>query len=244
MNSSTFEAASRQACRSAKALCRLVAAQDLGPLPLYIVPQSRLPPELGGGSVANGYTASRLDLHLRDFIPDYRGRGPCMVVGDRNLWARDADDFLYSFQATSLHELAHLLLRPWYFCEPVNASPEALHREARKVADMVATEPPEDGLPPFMGHESQFIRTALHLQHRAAKVGVWIAPNDLCAGRQYGLSHARRYQLALGDEPQRLADKPIMRIVATEAPIEFTELWVSDVRAHLQSFSRMKGSAL
>jgi len=39
-----------------------VAAQDLGPLPVYVVPQSRLPPALGGLSVVDGYTATRLDL--------------------------------------------------------------------------------------------------------------------------------------------------------------------------------------
>lgn len=214
----------------------------LGWLPIYIVPQTRLPANLGGLSVCGGYTASRLDLHLRDYIPDHRGRGPCMVINDGHLRATYPEDFDYYFTATVLHELAHLLMQPWLYDERATATPEALRREARRVADMVATETPEDGHPPFEGHGAQFIRVALHLRHRAEMCGTWLAPNDLCAGHRYSLSHARRYQVALADEPERLATMSIAKIITTKPPPEFAQLWADDVHAHFQSLSRFQRS--
>jgi len=223
-------------------MCRTLAGRDLAGLPIYVVPQTLLPDELGGLSVCGGYTASRLDLHLRDHIPGYRGRGPCMVINDNLIRAaRAREDFDYYFCAAVLHELTHVLMRPWIYREPVTASPDAIRREARQVARMVATETPEDGRLPFHGHGTQFIRIALHLRHRAATWGAWFAPNDLCAGRRYGLSDARRYQVALGDEPARMAKMTIAQIVATEAPPEFAQLWADDVRAHFRSLSRLEG---
>jgi hypothetical protein len=223
-------------------LCRKVAARDLGRLPIYIVPQTLLPDELGGRSVCHGYTASRLDLHLRDHIPGYRGRGPCMVINDRHLrTAYDPADFDYTFTATVLHELAHILQRPWLYNEPVTEPPERIQLEAQQVADIVSNEKPA-GLP-FKGHGAQFIRVALHLQYRAETLATWIAPYDLCAGCRYRLSHARRYQLALGDEPKRMARKAIAEIVASEAPPKFVQLWADDVHAHFQSLSRFEGAS-
>lgn len=70
-------------CVRAEAACRAVAARDLAGVPLYIVPQSRLPDHLGGRSVCNGFTTPSLDLYLQDVIgPAWRGRGPCMVIND------------------------------------------------------------------------------------------------------------------------------------------------------------------
>jgi len=225
------------------AMCRRVASRDLEGVRIYVVPQTLLPDDLGGRSVCGGYTASRLDLHLRDHIPGYRGRGACMVINDDLIRAtRAREDFDYYFCAALLHELTHVLMRPWMYRELATAPPDAIRREAREVARMVATETPEDGHPPFHGHGAQFIRIALHLRHRAATWGAWFAPNDLCAGRPYGLSHARHYQVALGDEPARMARMPIAEIVATEAPSEFAELWANDVHAHFRSLSRFEGA--
>ena len=185
-------------------------------------------------------TASRLDLHLRGYIPGYRGRGPCMVINDRRLrLAFDPADFDYWFTATVMHELAHILQRPWLYNEPVTESPERIQLEARQVAHIVSNENTA-GLP-FKGHGAQFIRVALHLQYRAEKFGTWIAPADLCAGCLYRLSHAHRYQQALGDEPQRMARKAIAEVVASKAPEDFVQLWADDVHAHFQSLLQYGG---
>ncbi len=231
-------------CQRGAALCRTVATQDLDGLPIYIVPQSRLQAKLGHRCVLHGYTAPRLDLHLRDHISDYQGRGPCMAINDRALRAEYGDEhFDYFFLATVLHELTHILTCPWLYNEPVTASPAEIEREAREVARTVATDEPDDGRPPFHGHGAQFIRVALHLCHRAKTADDWYAPNDLCAGWRYGLSHARRYQLALGDEPGRMATMPVAKIVTAEPPGEFDQLWADDVHHYFQSRSRCKGDA-
>lgn len=68
-------------CSRAKLLCWTVAPLDLGDMPLYIVPQSRLPNHLGGKSVCDGFTSPSLDMYVQDVIgPAWRGRGPCMVA--------------------------------------------------------------------------------------------------------------------------------------------------------------------
>lgn len=70
-------------CARAESACRAIASRDLEGTPLYIMPQSRLPAELGGRSVCDGFTTPSLDLYLRDVIgPAWRGRGPCMVIND------------------------------------------------------------------------------------------------------------------------------------------------------------------
>ncbi len=65
----------------AERLCRAVAAQELANLPLYIVPQSRLA-ELGFADDQHGLTCLSLDLFVREYLEDYRGRGPAMVINE------------------------------------------------------------------------------------------------------------------------------------------------------------------
>lgn len=65
-----------------EALCRAVTGRDLEGVPLYLVPQSILPPECGSGDHCYAYTLGSLDLYLAPHIPHYRGRGPCVVVND------------------------------------------------------------------------------------------------------------------------------------------------------------------
>lgn len=224
----------------AAALCRAVAAGEFDGRSLYIVPQSRLPDALGGLSVCQGYTTPRLDLHLREYIPGYQGRGPCMVVNDREIREGRSDpDFEYYFLATAIHELAHILIAPRLYDEPAKETPKTIRREARKTAQYLTEEMPEGGPPPFPDHGSIFIRAALHLCHRAERNGVCIEANEVCAGYRYGLSHARRYQQALGDEPERMLDVPIARVVETTRPEAFDQLWKEDFRRYipLQSLS-------
>src|SRR5690606_4370689 len=47
----------------AEALCRAVAGRDLDGIPLYLVPQSILPPECGSGDHCYAYTLGSLDLY-------------------------------------------------------------------------------------------------------------------------------------------------------------------------------------
>lgn len=221
----------------AKRLCRQVAGRDLGNAPLYIVPQSQLP-NFAYSNPCNGYTSRSLDLYLQGAIgASWRGRGPCMVINDLRL-AEDChvDDFEYLALAIALHELAHILERPRLVTERVGVTPAQIQFEALVIAEAVVKDPPPEQ-PAYQGHESSFIRLALHLCHRAAERGVQIAPPIVCGGWPYGLSPAFRYVEALGDEAARLADLSFRDILAISPPQDFAQLWVDDVFAYDRRYS-------
>ncbi len=70
-------------------LCQAVAGRDLAGIPIYMVPQSSLPPDWGSADRCFGYTTPSLDLYLREHISEWRGRGPAVVINDVAL----AEDF-------------------------------------------------------------------------------------------------------------------------------------------------------
>jgi hypothetical protein len=220
----------------AEGLCRSIAGHVLAGVPLYIVSQSSLPPEAGTGAHCYGYTTPSLDLYLRPHLRNWRGRGPCMVINDLAL-AEDhhADDLRYVIQCCVLHELAHILDRPALFADRTYADPERLQFEALVVAD-VTGRPSRLDLPTYFGHEASFIRIALHLCHRASRHGVAISPGAVCAGYRFGLLPAFRYQDALGDEPDQMADWLISDILAAQPPPAFSQLWTDDVAAYHDRF--------
>ncbi len=134
-----------------------------------------------------------------------------------------------------MHQFVHILLRPMEYDRPVSLTPEEMEIESRALPRLLATEVAEEPEVPFEGHGLIFIRIALHLRHRAELAGTWIvAPNDLCAGWRYGLSHARRYEVALSDEPKQMTGKSAFEIVAAKPPDPFSQLWDDDVFAHFQ----------
>jgi hypothetical protein len=221
-----------------EAFCRDLAGTDLGQLPLYIVPQSTLPPQCGSGNDCYGYFTPSLDLYLRDHIPNFRGRGPCMVINDVALREDYNDEDLdYVTHACVLHELAHILDRPLVYPEPVNVDPQKLIFEALVVAKATGR-PARVEVPRYYGHEVSFIRIALHLVHRAQQLGVAISPAAVYASHRYGVSHISEYLDALGNEPTNFADRTIRQIVAEDPPRAFAELWNSDLVAYQQRFSQ------
>jgi len=225
-------------CARAEALCRRIAPLDLGALPLYIVPQSRLPDELGGQSVCDGFTSPSLDLYLREVIgPAWRGRGPCMVIGDTKFSARmEADEMELAFFSIALHELAHIIERPRLYHERQGVDPMRLLFEALCVGRAVAEElSPHAAAAATEVHGLRFIRAMLHLRHRAALAGALIPLYGYCADRQYGLSHPNRYREALGDEPARLANRRIREILDAELPEAFSRLWAEDAAGRLSN---------
>jgi len=223
-------------------LCHAVAGSDLGTAPLYVVPQSSLPVAFGTGDHCYGYTTPRLDLYLQDHIPDWRGRGPCMVVNDVALREDHFEEDLDCLICVNvLHELAHVLDRPALFADREGTDPARITFEKLVVA--YATRRPSCAdLPAYFGHDHSFIRIVLHLCHRAERHGVAIAPSVICGGYRYGLSHASRYQEALGDEPARRESMPIRKILATKPPIAFSSLWCDDFIAYHKRFPLSEGA--
>ena len=132
----------------------------------------------------------------------------------------------------AIHELAHILDRPALYRERPHAEPDRLKFESLVLADEVAQPRPTVATQLYAGHGASFIRIALHLRHRAREHGVLLLANALCGGPRYGLSPGSAYRAALGDEPTRLAHLTFCEIAGLEPPLEFTELWASDVAAH------------
>jgi hypothetical protein len=212
----------------AEALCRAVAARDLAGVPLYIVCQSSLHEQFGRAEGCDGYTSPSLDLYLADHIPDYRGRGPCFVVNDTMLLEDRADDAAYWFNAIVLHELAHVLVRPALFEDRSSDSPDKIKFEALCMGS-ITSQPETVAGPPYRGHEAPFIRSVLHLRHRAEMAGTVIAPSALFNCRHLGLSRPERYAAALADEPARCAGMSFRDILSTKPPVAFSKLWNQDV---------------
>jgi hypothetical protein len=222
-------------------LCRAVAGRELANLPLYIVPQSRLA-ELGFADDQHGLTCLSLDLFVREYMEEYRGRGPAMVINEDAIrQCHHPDDVEYIILATVLHELAHIVERPTHHAEwHADADPMRIKFDALTVA-YATHEPQPVDVPAYDGHDHVFIRTCLHLACRAEQVGVKICPNVLCAGRSYGLYPATSYQRALGDEPEQLRHLKFQEILAIEPPAAFTALWQDDVARHHQLYLPPEG---
>ena len=213
-------------------LCRAVAGRDLVGQPLYVVRQSAIASEYGTAEGCEAYTSPCLDLYLREFIPNWRGRGPCLVLNDLAMADVHPEDRQAVVLANTLHELAHILDRPQLYRTREQPDPDRLKFEALVLADEVGQPTPTNIGQPWSGHGASFIRIALHLRHRAREHGILVLANDLCAGPRYGLSPASAYRSALDNETTRLADLTFRQIKAIEPPIEFTTLWASDVAAH------------
>lgn len=232
-----------ESLHQAEELCRAVASLDLEGVPLYIVPQSILPPECGSADYAYGYTCGSLDLYIRDHIPGYCGRGPCMVLNDMALGQMfEPEDVAYLLQIHALHELAHVLDRPALYDDRTGVDPNKLLFETLVVAD-VTQRPQREDIPPYHGHEAGFIRIALHLCHRAAVAGFDVRPGAICAGYRYGLSPAACYLESLGDEPARCAEMLFRDIAETTPPQAFSSLWCDDYIKHHNLSPVPKGSA-
>lgn len=216
----------------AERLCYAVAGRDLGDTPLYLVRQSSLPDGHFAGEHHYAFTTPSLDLYLRDYLPAYRGRGPCMLLNDLAMaedW--DGDNLTYLVLRSTLHELSHVLDRPALYEDRTDVDPDKLLFESLVVADCTKR-PARGDLPAYHGHEAPFIRIAVHLCYRASLAGVHLAPTAICGGLRYGLSHASDYQEALGDEPVLYRGMLFRDLEATEPPQAFRTLWATDVVAY------------
>jgi hypothetical protein len=142
------------------------------------------------------------------------------------IWANETDN-------GTRHNVTIIVERPLLYRDRLAEEPAKLQFETLALADVVATEAPEDIDADLRHHGDRFIRAALHLQYRAKLAGVATAPSATCLNRELGLSHAGAYQRALGSEPSRFACARLHDLLATPAPEAFTNLWASDLAHHL-----------
>jgi len=83
------------------------------------------------------------------------------------------------------------------------------------------------------GHELPFIRAALHVQHRAERLGFTTTADAIgLAGHRYGLSKARVYLDALCDEPRQREAEGLLDVLRSPAPRSAQVLFERDTAAH------------
>lgn len=224
----------------AEAMCRAVAP-DVVDGPLYVVLHADLPTELRCGDGPAGCTTRHLDLILRptlERLGRWRGRGPAMFVDPTAIseslayrdWSSRRRAFMPIFLGTVLHELAHIL------DADLTSGPEpdpalVVFAGLALAAEMNGTNPPTNGPAaaiPWRWHEWRFIRTALHLAHRASVLGTGVLPTCVFDAADYGLSPTWSYVTALAGEPQRMAECDFATILATPPPADFAALWRAD----------------
>jgi hypothetical protein len=232
----------RGLCAEAEGLCRAVAP-DVAQRPLYVFLRSDLPSVYQTGDGPEGCTLRHLDLILQPVLERlgrWRGRGPAMVLDPQTIAASAQHRprasrrraFRPSVMGIVLHELAHILS-----IGPDEADPPVELIAAGRsllVAELNGIKGPTNGpgaAIPWRWHEWSFIRTVLHLAHRAALLGIKLMPADVFDASDYGLSSTWRYLAALGDEPGRLVDRDFAMISMIPPPSVFVELWEADVCA-------------
>jgi hypothetical protein len=220
-------------------------APDLAKAPLYLVGSSELPRDFRGSARATvgGCTSKILDLALCDFLgPRWAGRGAAVVVNDTALrreirtcarhWGQDARDvFRCAMLGIVLHEMSHVIDRDHLAFPAGDIDPLEVALMRRVVGDVLVEESGQErefGIPPFRDHEWGFVRVLLHLLHRAYEAGERVAWHFMSGGRTYGIAPFHRYEAALGDEPQRMADATFAEIRATPPPASFRDLWNAD----------------
>ncbi|MFN3297555.1 hypothetical protein [Caldimonas sp.] len=233
-------------CERASELCHALAPIDLADMPVYVLPQSRLPADLGGAAICDGFTQDTLDLYLRDVIgAGWRGRGPCMVIRDAAFaGCAEPRAIELTFLAIAIHELAHVLERDQPFRDRSDLTSEAIQQQALANGRQVASEPSQAQRDqPWIYHNARFSRVAIHLRHRAGLLGVPVSAALLCAGPAYGLSPASEYVKALGDEPARLLGDSFRTIRQSQVPDPFFRLWTADVAAWLDQHPVPKEAA-
>lgn len=217
-------------CESAAALCRAAGALDLAGAPVYVLVADDVRGIVGEhGLERYGWTASWADLVLRERIgPEWRGRGPTCVVDTAGIRAgcclRNEYDFLKAVCAVALHELAHAIEGSFKFGTVPDWTPTEASRLAATLRSMPVT-PPEPRVEREQ-HGPRFIRTMIHLKHRAGAAGGpvgWVCDGTTGADRlpSYGRGVAME---SLEREAQSRAAEPIGAILATPPPRAFAKL--------------------
>ena len=230
-------------------LCRRIAPGDFGGHPIYICFSSVLPGPLRPAASTWGYTGELLDLALHSWLMDsgrWRGRGAAIVVNDIAIredvedWAAEDPEFgaeLYRTRvlAIVLHELSHTLSINLDFKPlPVAVAPEIESQTLAITTAWVAksTENPwVTSGPVWLGHEAGFIRTLLHVIHRAYRLGIERLPDDmLFVASNYSLSPLGAYRRTLSSELDAFDQRITFDDLRTCSPPEsFVELWKQDL---------------
>ena len=171
-----------------------------------------------------GLTSRTLGSMIREKNPgDFVEHRPAMLIADAHLRALDHVAAGILFDATVLHEAAHL----------VTENHVAVDVPAAPLINLIGTPPktwPEYSTgPKWVTHDCRFIRAliliASRLQSRKCRVVISQAFNH----ELFGLAPIEAYVEALGDEPEETDMMPLRTVLALPMPDEFVKLWSHDV---------------
>ncbi len=234
---------------SLEQLLRRIAPGDFGGRPIYVCFARELPDDLRPSPAVWGYTGTSLDVSLRGWLEDairWRGRGPAIVINDVTI-AAVADDFaggddelresLYRDRilATLLHESAHTLSAPIdYRVLPDEIADEVTQSTRAIVGKWITSDGEREAsetLPPWSGHDAQFIRTLCHVVNRAYRLGVErIADHLIFDHRAYDLSMRPIYSRALEREVNGFDSWLTFHdLRQCRPPQQFVEQWKKDL---------------
>ncbi len=245
---------------SLDAIARAIAPVDLGAdVPLYFVrtSEANLPPALRVENV-RGLTSQFMDIAARPYLKTngrWRGRGPCILLGDALLQAeaeRDggkgsefADELFRSrLLAVAVHELGHVLEQPF---DPTEHGEPSANSKAASAAVSAWTARAADGYKPsfpWSGHDLHFVRVLCHAVDRAERLLGRRLPDQWLLGRGYGLSLLCLYRGTLEQELSGpMAGESFETIRVTPPPVAFLELWRRDVLQYMNDFDAAGVSA-
>jgi hypothetical protein len=204
-------------------LCRSVAANELDGLPCYLVDASDLEGYERSLAVGDflGWTSRYADLILCDYLTKrdkWRGRGFACVMRCDQL------PTLQDLAGCVLHELAHFICHPAPKQISVDASilSEPLIRLAKTDLKLPAF---PDNLPPWDGHEADFVRVACHVAHRSGLACESIRPRHLRFASAYYPRPFGEHEFMTALESELNDKRSIREIVAGDPPEAFSKLW-------------------
>lgn len=219
----------------------LSVATDIAPeidQPLYLVDTADVADLPVAKLAVNGCVVVEryFDVRLRERLgARYAGPGPVIFINTTNI-AKDIRPELFDCAVRTffVHELTHYL--PFRRVEEIDDTPRVRQLQAERMemsCDPVLCSAVE--VYPWSQHDADFTRFALHLFHRADRLGFDMSLKELCGGYlMYALSGPSVYQAELGDEPERMLGAKFDEIAAAEPPAGFTELFARDCEFYFQ----------
>ena len=211
------------------------AAPELRGVPIYLVAQSGT---AFADSYLSAFTHPNLDWWLKDHLGDrWRGRGIAAIVNDTpgGLASEVPAAMLPDRVAcTAVHEVGHAAADGWGLTRAAAGEPHEEEKAKARIMVPVAAkvvadrQPQSDGeiVRGFTTHGARWIRATLHLRRRIEAEGVYLPP-CVCVHGPF-LSPGWVYDGALGDEPERLAGRPLAEILDSPPPPEFAAEWERD----------------
>ena len=209
---------------------------EMSETPLYILDGRELPGGNRPGMLA--ITSQLLAVQMKSYIGDrWEGNGFCTVVRP------DAHRSWHHIESTVVHELAH-----HYAPDELSSAMVGYFLNGRTLDDpdvvarveIQSTVPKGDtnGLPPWIGHDGEYIRCLVHLIHRVNSRDWGIDCDDCYPCREYQLKSIRDYAEQMAGEPEALVSLPMDRVMAmgpTDRFREFCDVDVERAKASLQA---------